>query len=1093
MLANQSTKRSNTTRQKNTSSHRSALKYFSIVILVVLLATAGLQFFSPPQPAKADVAAGFSEYFVPGAADDIWDILNDLSTFNGTNFLNVITMPITTPNLTVYYDHWENGYLTGAAGDETYSGYAVGSVLTFKSPAIPSNPRGTTLATCAGSTNPAGATSNCYDGMDRIFVVGGAVSIAQVYWPTDTGTVYANGWEVYPLKAWETSYTMPIGEDLYRNNSTAYADFDCVYVIVEAKEDATQVTFDNKRASQPGTNDCGRNWWADGSVTLAKGKTYFRGGVDTGSTIVASKPVEVQIIVGREDSNYDSRSHTLVPSGQWDKEYYSPVPAHSDAAVNLYMYNPTGSVLAVTYDDSAAGTTTCNVPAYGTLSVRACKGSFIATGSAVHLTAASNFFAIGEYDTGSSTRNWGFSLIPKSSLNSEYFLPWAPGNSNVPPSGTNGSPAFVTPTVNNQVIYVDYSPITTPPTTDATYTVNLLQVQKIRDPDVDNTGMHVWSDYPFAMTWGEDAQYAGEGNPYIDAGYTILPPNPNWIDIAMDVDKSANPEVISLLVGEQVEFTVDVKSFILPLDNIFIDDFLPPYFDYVPGTTSIVWPGGTYTADPTKTGSAATGYTLHWGTPPGNIGDLGANQTMTLKFKAVTVTGFNATTSVNNVTGTGYWGLIPLTSTAQATVTAGQPGHIVVIKNAIPNSSQDFPFTLVNQAKPNDPTNFILDDDGDGTYSNTINFGLKPGTYTVSETAVDSWYLVDAVCTSSVTGNTPIPANIPLAAGETVTCTFTNTQADWGDLPDSFGTLLTSNGPRHALFPDMNGDGLPESLGAAPAIWLGGSVQNPDNSITYGPGKLDTELNGVPLADATGDDTNAVVNDEDGILLNAFVDNTHQFNLEVICTSSTTTAQGWVVVWVDWNHSNTFDGAEVTTPQFNQAVSCSSTGTTQLLTSTFSGLRSAVYYRARLFSAQPADLSTAYLGLATNGEVEDYYFSNAPTNLEVSNPEANPEGAAIAIKVDWTTSSEIEILGFNLYRTSPVDADRVLVCSLPPQKMGKPIGANYSCSDNNVQLGVLYTYWLDVLMKDKPTVTKDPTSASPNLPGSNVFLPTIRR
>ncbi len=822
-----------TNRNQKSSDHpatpdqRSALKILSIFILIILLSTVGLQFLSPAQTAKADVAAGFSEYFIPGAADDIWDILNDLSPFSGNNFLNVITMPITTPNLTVYYDHWENGYLTGAAGDEVYSGYAVGSVLTFKSPSISSNPRGTNLTACAGSTNPAGTTSNCYDGMDRIFVVGGAVSIAQVYWPTDEGTVYANGWEVYPLKAWESSYTMPVGENLYRTDSTAYADFDCVYVLVEAKEDATQVTFDNTRTSQPSSGNCGRNWWADGSVTLAKGKTYFRGAVDTASTIVSNKPVEVQIIVGREDSTFDSRSHTLVPSGQWDNEYYSPVPGYSGTNVNLYLYNPTGSTLAVTYDDSAAGTTTCNVPAYGTLSVRACKGSFVAAGSAVYLSAASNFFALGEYDSGSSSRNWGFSIIPKSSLNSEYFLPWAPGNSNVPPSGTNGSPVFVTPTVNSQVFYVDYSPITSPPTVDATFTLNLLQVQKILDPDIDNTGMHVWSDYPFAMTWGEDAQYAGTGTPYIDAGYTILPPNPEWIDIAMDVDKSANPEVISLLVGEEVEFTVAVKSIVLPIDNIFIDDYLPPYFAYVPGTTSIIWPGGTFTADPSITGAVGTGYILHWGTPSGNIGDLAANQTMTLKFKAVTVTGFNAQTSVNNVTGTGYWGLIPLTATAQAIVTAGQPGKIVVIKNAIPDSSQDFPFTLVNQAKPNDPTNFVLDDDGDGTYSNTAQFGLKPGTYTVTETAVDSWYLVNAACSSSVPGNTPTPANIPLAAGETVTCTFTNTQADWGDLPDSYGTLLASNGPRHALFPDTNGDGLPESLGATSAIWLGAFIREP--------------------------------------------------------------------------------------------------------------------------------------------------------------------------------------------------------------------------------------------------------------------------
>jgi hypothetical protein len=1080
------------TKPQATLAKRSAMKSLRILILIFLLSAIGFQWISPMQTAKADVAAGFSEYFIPGAADDVWDILNDLSTFSGNNFTNVITMPITTPNLTVYYDHWENGYLSGAAGDEVYSGYAVGSVLTFKSPQVPSNPRGTTLAACAGSTNPSGTTSNCYDGMDRIFVVGGAVSIAQVYWPYGEGTVYANAWEVYPVKAWESSYSMPVGENLYVTNTTAYADFDCVYVLVEAKEDDTQVTFNNTRTSAPGSGACGNSWWADGSVTLAKGKTYFRGGVNSASTIVSTKPVEVQFIVGREDSTYDSRSHTLVPSGQWDKEYYSPVPSYSGTNVNIYLYNPTGSTLAVTYQDTS-GTATCNVPAGGTLSIRACLGRFVAAGSAVHLTAASNFFAIGEYDSGSSSRNWGFSIIPKASLNSEYFLPWAPGDYNVPPT-SNGSPVYVTPTVANQVIYVDYSPITTPPTTEATYTLSLLQVQKIRDADNDNTGMHVWSDFPFAMTWGEDAQYAGTGNPYIDAGYTILPPNPNWIDVALDVDKSANPEVISLLVGETVEFTVDVKTNLLPLDNFFIEDYLPPYFAYVAGTTQITWPGGTYTANPTITGAAATGYTLHWGTAPDNIGDLGANQTMTLKFTAITVTGFNAASSVNNTSATGYWGSTPLTATGQATVIAGSPGHIVVIKDAIPDAPQDFPFALINQAKPNDPTHFTLDDDADGTYANTAQFGLRPGNYTVEETSVAGWYLYSATCTSSVAGNTPTPANIPLAAGETVTCTFTNTQADWGDLPDSYATSLDQNGPRHIPFKDTNGDGLPNSSGGNSAIWLGSMIIQSD-AVVSGVGKFDTEVNGQPTSDASGDDANgAAPDDEDGVLLTTFVNYTHTLSIDVRCTSSEATAAGWLVVWFDWDHSNSFDSSEAT---FNQSVNCSSAGVTQSLTYIYPGSRSSMYYRVRLFDPstyKPADPTSAFTGLYWNGEVEDYYYPNDPTSATVSPPTAS--AADQAILVSWETFSELDILSFKLYRATDPAAlpeARALVYETPAKHPGKLDGDVYEYNDTDVQSGTTYTYWLAVHLKNGSVVTLDPASASLPGAGFKIFLPALRR
>ena len=49
---------------------------------------------------------------------------------------------------------------------------------------------------------------------------------------------------------------------------------------------------------------------------------------------------------------------------------------------------------------------------------------------------------------------------------------------------------------------------------------------------------------------------------------------------------------------------------------------------------------------------------------------------------------------------------------------------------------------------------------------------LDPGTYSVSETVPAGWDLTSATCSDGSN-----PASINLAAGETVTCTFTNTQA----------------------------------------------------------------------------------------------------------------------------------------------------------------------------------------------------------------------------------------------------------------------------------------------------------------------------
>jgi uncharacterized repeat protein (TIGR01451 family) len=746
-----------------------AMKSIRIFVLAALLAALGLQILIPAQPAKADVVAGFSEYYIPGGAEQVLAILkNNQTNITDTNMHNVITLPITTPNLTIYYDHWENGYSTGAAGDEVYSGYAVGTVLTFESPTIPASPRGTGMNVCAGSTNPNGATTACYDGRDRIFIVGGAVSLAQAFWPSSTGTVYANAWEIYPIKALQTSYVMPVWENLFDSYSStsSYADFDNVYVLVQATQDGTSVSITN-----PGGT-------ALPATSLNRGQvTQLYHIMNAGATISANYPVQVQFILGRQNASYDSRSHTLVPSAQWDKQYYSPVPSNTSgglgtANVNIYMYNPTGSPLAVTYQDTT-GSVTCNIAAGNTMSTKACTGRFVPQGSGVYLSAASNFFAIGEYDTGSATRNWGFSIIPVRNLSSEYYVPWAPGTDQASPTA-NGSPVFVTPTVNGQVIKVDYSP--TNGTVDATYTLNKLVAQKILDPDNVNTGMHLWSDYPFAITWGEDAQYSQTGSPYIDAGYTILPPNPEWITIALGLVKSANPEVIVNQVGETVEFTLQVTTGAYAISNVYVTDLLPPYFQYVTGSTTITWPGGSSTADPGITGAAATGYTLRWPSGSGSITNLAANQTLTVKFSAITVTGFNSTSSVNNATVTGTWNTIPITATGQATVIAGTPAIIRVIKDAVPNDPQDFNFTLIDQARPTHPTNFTLDDDSDPTYVNTAQYSVKAGTYSVSESAVTGWDQTSATCISSNAGKTPTPANIVLDAGETVTCTFTNTK-----------------------------------------------------------------------------------------------------------------------------------------------------------------------------------------------------------------------------------------------------------------------------------------------------------------------------
>ena len=76
--------------------------------------------------------------------------------------------------------------------------------------------------------------------------------------------------------------------------------------------------------------------------------------------------------------------------------------------------------------------------------------------------------------------------------------------------------------------------------------------------------------------------------------------------------------------------------------------------------------------------------------------------------------------------------------TVTCTFTNHKRGQIVVVKDAQPNDAQDFSFTAGGGLSP---TSFSLDDDADGTLSNTRTFSdVAPGSgYSLSETVPSGW------------------------------------------------------------------------------------------------------------------------------------------------------------------------------------------------------------------------------------------------------------------------------------------------------------------------------------------------------------------
>jgi plastocyanin domain-containing protein len=106
--------------------------------------------------------------------------------------------------------------------------------------------------------------------------------------------------------------------------------------------------------------------------------------------------------------------------------------------------------------------------------------------------------------------------------------------------------------------------------------------------------------------------------------------------------------------------------------------------------------------------------------------------------------------------------------TVTCTFTNDRRGTIVVVKDAVPNDAQDFSFTAGGGLSP---SSFSLDDDADGTLSNTRTFDDLPAGsgYSVAESLPSGWSQASATCDDG----SPV-SNIDVAAGETVTCTFLN-------------------------------------------------------------------------------------------------------------------------------------------------------------------------------------------------------------------------------------------------------------------------------------------------------------------------------
>jgi hypothetical protein len=87
------------------------------------------------------------------------------------------------------------------------------------------------------------------------------------------------------------------------------------------------------------------------------------------------------------------------------------------------------------------------------------------------------------------------------------------------------------------------------------------------------------------------------------------------------------------------------------------------------------------------------------------------------------------------------------------------------------------------------------------------------------------------------------------------------------------------------------------------------------------------------------------------------------------------------------------------------------------------------------------------------------------------------------VLVEWETASEVEVIGFKLWRNTSETGDYTQLNDLiPATAFGSPIGASYSYTDTNVINGTTYYYKLDVIAIDGSTIeSTDPVWCTPGV------------
>ena len=605
-------------------------------------------------PIMAGAVTLVQDFYLPMPEAQINTANNSIITGTGTTIASTFSIVVTGPGTVIYYDQWEDGYETDLSNpsQSTTQIWGDGNDAHGIPPGFTHNPLGLPAGTVITLTNnvllPRNPSQIYWDARDHV-AANKALVISRAAWPIPTGPVFAGAVGVLSTLDYGTNYVCPVGQDLTPNL------FKYVGLFVMAAQNNTSITIDPNGTGVGTTN-----------IVLNQGESYLvNGGVKKGGKVTSTKPIQADVIIGHVGASFASDWFTLYPVESWDNTYYTPVSSAASGSqpALVYLYNPSASTITINYA-TQVGNGSFLIP--GTNGVYTFQMP-IGSGASFTSVGGSNFFAVctvAANNSADTSYNWGFTLVPKSALTTEATVGWGPGSAD----GTvNGSPVWVT-ALAGTTLYVDFKGDHSGPLTnslgdryDTNINVAALQSLRIYDPSKNQTGMRIYTMDGVLLTaaWGEDPDVAQPGNPYIDAGTTVLPfPVPTLKKSAVIVT-DAPPTGLS--IGDTIAYTVAIDNKgLLPLGNTVIIDAPTTNLLYV--TNSTYWNGSLI-----PDSSSGTAFPLD--APGFTIPVILSRGTSTFTYQCKVTSGGAVSNSVN-IGGTAIFSMaaIPPASATPATV-----------------------------------------------------------------------------------------------------------------------------------------------------------------------------------------------------------------------------------------------------------------------------------------------------------------------------------------------------------------------------------------------------------------------------------------